>query len=137
MNEPDDVNHDSVNKDNHHGYTTRDSEYDADSSENEEVNDYADVMIDEENEIHEAGIEVHLFGLMVSDYQFTNIEVSSEVLDIVFMKKDAFVMDINVFDTDSGGEGDCPSGRISALNKLKKAFMQGEGDGSKYAFDCG
>nr|GEV78865.1 hypothetical protein [Tanacetum cinerariifolium] len=101
----------------------KDSEYDADSSENEEVNDYADVMIDEENEIHEADVEVHLFGLRESDYQFTNVGVSSEVPDNVFMKKDAFEMDIDVFDTDSGGEGDCPSGRIHAINKLKKAFM--------------
>nr|GEV97949.1 retrovirus-related Pol polyprotein from transposon TNT 1-94 [Tanacetum cinerariifolium] len=74
-NEPDDVNHASVNKDNHHGYTIRDSEYDADSFENE-VNDYADVMIDEENEIHEAGVEVHLFGLRKSEsiHQHTSIK---------------------------------------------------------------
>nr|GEX58116.1 hypothetical protein [Tanacetum cinerariifolium] len=114
-----------------------DFEYDADCSENEKVNDYADVMIDEENEIHEAGLEAHLFDLRESDYQFTNIGVSSEVPDNVSMEKDAFEMDIDVFHTDSRGEGDCPSGRISALNKLKKAFMQGEGDGSKYAFYCG
>ncbi|GJT45049.1 hypothetical protein Tco_0953764, partial [Tanacetum coccineum] len=142
-NEPDDVNHASVNKDNHHGYTYRvdehldndnaplenaaligediqhdsypqDFEYDADSSENEEANDYAD-----------------------SDYQFTNIGVSSEVSDNVFMEKDGYEIDINDFDTDSGGEGHCPGGRRSALNKLKKAFMQGEGNGSKYGFYCG
>ncbi|GJV85712.1 hypothetical protein Tco_1525610 [Tanacetum coccineum] len=165
-NEPDDVNHASVNKDNHHGYTYRvdehldndnahlenaaligediqhdsypqDSEYDVDSSKNEEANYYADVMIDKENEIHKAKVEVHLFGLRESDYQFTNIWVSSEVFDNVFMEKDGYEMDINDFDTDLGGEGHCPGGRRSALNKLKKAFMQGEGDGSKYGFYCG
>nr|GEV58333.1 hypothetical protein [Tanacetum cinerariifolium] len=137
-NEPDDVKHASVKKDNHHGYTTRvdehfdndnsflenvasigedihndfvpwDSMYDANSSENEEVNDYANVMMDEENEIHEASVEVHFFGLKESGYQFNNIGVSSEVPDNVFMEKYAFKMDIDVFDTDLGGEGDCPS----------------------------
>ncbi|GKA27813.1 hypothetical protein Tco_0713981 [Tanacetum coccineum] len=75
VNEPDDVNHASVNEDNYYGNTTRVdehldndnaplenaaligedihnySEYDAESSENEEANDYDEVMIDEENEI--------------------------------------------------------------------------------------
>ncbi|GJY85955.1 transposase, MuDR, MULE transposase domain protein [Tanacetum coccineum] len=105
-----------------------DSVYDVDFSENEEASDYADVMIDEENEIHEAEVEVHLFGLRESNYQFTSIGVSSEVPDNVFIEKDGHEMDIDDFDTDSGGEGDCPGGKRSALNKLKKAFMQGEGD---------
>nr|GEV45806.1 hypothetical protein [Tanacetum cinerariifolium] len=104
-NEPNDVKHASVNEDNHNGYIYRDSEYDVDFSENEEANNYADVMIDKENEIHEAEVDVHFFGLRESDYQFTNIGLSS--------------------------------GRRSALNKLKRAFMQGEGDGSKYGFYCG
>ncbi|GJY15178.1 gag-pol polyprotein [Tanacetum coccineum] len=166
VNESDDVNHASVSEDNHHGNTTRvdehlendnalienatsigedihnhsdhqDSEYDADSSENEEANDYDEVMIDEENEIHKAEVEVHLFGLRDSYYHFTNIRVSSEVLDNVFMEKDGYEMDIDDFDTDSGGEGDCPGGKRSALNKLIKAYMEVEGDGSKYDFYCG
>nr|GEU63397.1 transposase, MuDR [Tanacetum cinerariifolium] len=77
-----------------------DFEYDVDSSKNEKAKDDANMMINEENEIH----------------------------------KDRYEMDIDDFDTYSGGEGDYTSGRRSALNKLKKAFMQGEGDGSKYAF---
>ncbi|GJS94837.1 reverse transcriptase domain-containing protein [Tanacetum coccineum] len=119
-NESDDVNYASVNEDTHH-----------------EEKDDDDVMINEENEIHKAKVEVHLFGLRESAYQFTNIGVSIEVPDNVFMKKDGYDMDIDDFDTDSCGEGDCPGGRKNALNKLKKAFMQGEGDGSKYAFYCG
>nr|GEW47383.1 hypothetical protein [Tanacetum cinerariifolium] len=139
-NEADDVNHASVNEDNHDGNTTtvdehldndntplenaasigediqnHDFEYDADSSEDEEANNYADVMIDEEKELHEAEVEVHLFGLRESDYPFTNIVVSSELPANVFMKNDGYEMDIDDFDTDSGGEGDCPGGRISAL----------------------
>ncbi|GJT00433.1 hypothetical protein Tco_0821602 [Tanacetum coccineum] len=113
-----------------------DSVYDVDFSETEEASDYADAMIDEENEIYEAEVEVHLFGLRESNYQFTSIGVSSEVPDNVFMEKDGHEMDIDDFNTDSSGEGDCPGGKRSALNKLKKAFMQGEGDVSKYAFYC-
>ncbi|GJT97744.1 hypothetical protein Tco_1093262 [Tanacetum coccineum] len=93
----------SIGEDIHNDSDPEDSEYDANSSKNEEAKDYADVMIDEENEIHEAGIEVHLFGF----------------------REDGYEMDIDDFDIDSGGKSGCPSGRRSALNKLKKAFMQG------------
>nr|GEW61050.1 hypothetical protein [Tanacetum cinerariifolium] len=78
-----------------------DSEYDADSSKNEEAKYYNDVMIDEENEIHEDKdeVEVLLFGIRDNDYQFTNIGVSSKVLDNVLMEKDRHEMDIKNFDT--------------------------------------
>nr|GEU74656.1 Gag-Pol polyprotein [Tanacetum cinerariifolium] len=85
-----------------------DFEYDADSSKNKEANDYDEVMIDEENEIHEAEVEVYLFGLRDNGYE----------------------MDIDDFDTDSSGKVDCPGGRRSALNKLRKAYMEVEGIGS-------
>ncbi|GJS33644.1 hypothetical protein Tco_0532026 [Tanacetum coccineum] len=148
VNEPDDVNHASVNEDNYYGNTTRVdehldndnaplenaaligedihnySEYDAESSENEEANDYDEVMIDEENEIHKAKVEVYLFSLRDSDYSFTNIEVSSKMPNNVFMEKDRYEMDIDDFNTDSGGEDNCAGGRRSAFNKLKKAFME-------------
>nr|GFC02719.1 hypothetical protein [Tanacetum cinerariifolium] len=84
-NESDDVNHASINEDNHHGNTarvdehldddnaplnnatsigednhnksdTQDSKYDADSSKNEKAKDDVDVMIDKENEIHEVEV---------------------------------------------------------------------------------
>nr|GEX08708.1 hypothetical protein [Tanacetum cinerariifolium] len=123
QNEANDVNHaTSIGEDIHN----HDFEYDADSSKDEKANDYVDVMIDEKNEIHEAEVEVHLFGLRESDYQFTNIVVSSEVPTNVFMKKDGYEMDIDDFDTDSGVEGDCLGGRISELTKFKKAFIDQE-----------
>ncbi|GKB58533.1 hypothetical protein Tco_0914719 [Tanacetum coccineum] len=49
-------------------------------------------------------------------------------------KDDVDVMTYKENEIHKGGEGDYIGGRRSALNKLKKAFMQGEGDGSKYAF---
>ncbi|GKD30244.1 hypothetical protein Tco_1241022 [Tanacetum coccineum] len=123
--EPDDVNHASVNKDTHHGEDIhndsdpQDCQYDVDSRENEGCKDDDDVKIDEEHEIHKDEVEFHLFGIKESDYQFTTIGVSSEVADNVFMEEGGYEMDTN-----SGGEGDGPSGRRSALNKLKKAFIK-------------
>nr|GEW58019.1 hypothetical protein [Tanacetum cinerariifolium] len=76
--EHDEVNHDRLNKDTHNGLvmnTSRDFEYDADSSENERCKDDADVMIDEEREIDEAEIEVYLFSLKESNHDFTTIGV--------------------------------------------------------------
>ncbi|GJY24286.1 hypothetical protein Tco_0397944 [Tanacetum coccineum] len=46
-------------------------------------------------------------------------------------------MDIDDFGTNSGGEGDGLCRRRSSLNKLKKAFMQGQLNGNKYALYCG
>ncbi|GJX92369.1 hypothetical protein Tco_0345695 [Tanacetum coccineum] len=114
-NESDDVNYASVNEDTHHVGFRVGSEI-ATPNDNAplenvtliEEKDDDDVMIDEENEIHEAEVEVHLFGLRKSDYQFTNIGVSIEVPDNVFMKKDGYEMDIDDFDTDSCSEGNCP-----------------------------
>ncbi|GJS34975.1 hypothetical protein Tco_0533357 [Tanacetum coccineum] len=112
--ELDDVNHASVNEDTHHGnidrvdeqlnndnarlknatlidkdiysdFDPQDCQYDADSRENEEPKDDDDVMIDEEHEIHEAKVEVYLFGLKESDYQFTTIDVSSQVEGDVYL----------------------------------------------------
>ncbi|GKD72469.1 hypothetical protein Tco_1330751 [Tanacetum coccineum] len=62
-NELDDVNHANVNEDTHHGNTYRDFEYDVDSSEDKRAKDDADVMTDEENEIHEGEVEVHYLVL--------------------------------------------------------------------------
>nr|GEV99609.1 hypothetical protein [Tanacetum cinerariifolium] len=127
-NESDDVNHASINEDNHHGNTarvdehldddnaplnnatsigednhnksdTQDSKYDADSSKNEKAKDDVDVMIDKENEIHE-------------------VEV-----------RNGYEIDIDDFYANSGGEGDYPSGRITSttivsfekcMNELKR-----------------
>nr|GEX11294.1 hypothetical protein [Tanacetum cinerariifolium] len=99
---PDGVNHATVNEDTHH---------------------------DEELEIHEAKVKVHLFGIKENDYHFTTIRVSSEVPDNVFIEEGVYEIDINDFDTESGGEGDNLSRRRSSLNKLKKDFMQAEADG--------
>ncbi|GJV30316.1 hypothetical protein Tco_1386764 [Tanacetum coccineum] len=55
-----------------------------------EPKDDDDVMIDEEHEIHEAKVEVYLFGLKESDYQFTTIDVSSQVPDNVVMEEDRY-----------------------------------------------
>nr|GEW82724.1 hypothetical protein [Tanacetum cinerariifolium] len=131
----DGVNHATVNEDTHHGEDIyndsdpQDCHYDADSSKNEGCKDDDDVMIDEELEIHEAKVNVHLFGIKESDYHFTTIWVSSEVPDNVFIEEGVYEIDINDFDTESGGEGDNPSRRRSSLNKLKKDFMQVEADG--------
>nr|GEV85693.1 hypothetical protein [Tanacetum cinerariifolium] len=76
--EHDDVNHDRLNEDTYNGLernTSRDCEYDADSSENEGCKDDADVMIDEDREIDEAEIEVYLFGLKESNHDFIAIGV--------------------------------------------------------------
>ncbi|GJY08541.1 mutator type transposase [Tanacetum coccineum] len=95
--ELDDVNHASVNEDTHHGNIDR---YDADSRENEEPKDDDDVMIDEEHEIHEGKVEVYLFGLKESDYQFTTIDVSSEVEgDVYLISSKRFSCKVKVMET--------------------------------------
>nr|GEV05530.1 retrotransposon protein, putative, Ty1-copia subclass [Tanacetum cinerariifolium] len=57
--------------------------------------------------------------------------------NVSFSFRLSIVITISTIGESSGGEGDCLSGQISAIKKLKKVFMQGEGDGSKYAFYCG
>ncbi|GKE16006.1 hypothetical protein Tco_1423583, partial [Tanacetum coccineum] len=69
-----------IDKEIYNDFDPQDCQYDADSRENEEPKDDDDVMIDEEHEIHEAKVEVYLFGLKESDYQFTTIDVSSKVV---------------------------------------------------------
>ncbi|GJT56602.1 hypothetical protein Tco_0991656 [Tanacetum coccineum] len=118
------INATSIGEDIHNDSNPQDCQYDVDSRENEGCKDDDDVKIDEEHEIHKDEVEFYLFGIKESDYQFTTIWVSSEVADNVFMEEGVYEMDTN-----SGGEGDGPSGRRSALNKLKKAFMQVKADG--------
>nr|GEZ00178.1 hypothetical protein [Tanacetum cinerariifolium] len=139
-NELDYVNYASVNKDTRHSNTTRVDEHlnnDNAPLENAaliEAKDDDDVMIDEENKIHEAKVEVHLSGLEESDYQFTNIGVSSEVPDNVFMEKDRYEMDINDFNIVSGGEGDFPGGRKKHVISSKRLSGKVKIKGRTYNF---
>ncbi|GKB41009.1 hypothetical protein Tco_0885951 [Tanacetum coccineum] len=96
-----------------------------------------DIHSDSDYQDYEVDVQIYLFGLKESNYEFTTIWVSSKVPDNDFMVENGYEVDINDFDNDSGGEGDGPGGRRSTLNKIKKAFMQGEPHGNKYGFYYG
>nr|GEU38859.1 hypothetical protein [Tanacetum cinerariifolium] len=107
-----------IGKDIHNDVNPQDCEYD--STQVKIKKQRMMMMIDEENKIYEAEVEVHLFSLEESDYQFTNIGVSSEVPDNVFMENDRYEMDIDDFDIVSGGEGDFPGGMKMHLISSKR-----------------
>ncbi|GJR39830.1 hypothetical protein Tco_1215514 [Tanacetum coccineum] len=132
-----DVNHDRVNKDTHNGMERNTSR--------------VDEQLDNDNAPLETatwiGEDIH------NDYDPQDCEYDANSSendrcrgddDDVIIDEDHEIdeaeiekMDIDDFGTESDGEGDGLCRRRSSLNKLKKAFMQGQLDGNKYALYCG
>nr|GEZ13178.1 hypothetical protein [Tanacetum cinerariifolium] len=100
------------------------AQYDAESSENKGNKNDEDVMVDEENEVYEVEVDVHLFGNNLNNHDFTTIGVSSQVHEQVMLRVDAYVLEGNYFYSNSGCEGYGSCGRRCEINKLKKSFMQ-------------
>ncbi|GKA30364.1 hypothetical protein Tco_0716669 [Tanacetum coccineum] len=87
--------------------TTYETEYDVRSSEDACTNDDDDVnkdfLVDEENEIVEPDVDVHLFGISI-DLPFDNIGVTNLVLDDVLEGEDVDVINADGFNSDPGND---------------------------------
>nr|GFA55845.1 hypothetical protein [Tanacetum cinerariifolium] len=79
------------------------TEYDVQSSEDAGTNDDDDVdedfLVDEENEIVEPDVDVHLFGISM-DLPFDNIGITNLMLDDVLEGEDVDVINADGFDSD-------------------------------------
>nr|GEY38635.1 shikimate O-hydroxycinnamoyltransferase [Tanacetum cinerariifolium] len=62
-----------------------------------------DFLVDEENDIVESDVDVHLFGISM-DLPFDNIDVTILVLDDVLKGEDVDVINANGFDSDPGND---------------------------------
>ncbi|GJV99089.1 hypothetical protein Tco_1554341 [Tanacetum coccineum] len=82
----------------YYGYET---EYDVQSSEDAGTDDDvdADFLVDEENEIVEPDVDVHLFGISM-DLPFDNIGITNLVPDDVLEGEDVDVINADGFDSD-------------------------------------
>ncbi|GJY55931.1 ribonuclease H-like domain-containing protein [Tanacetum coccineum] len=112
-----------------------DIEYDVQSSEDAGTDDDDDVdedfLIDEENEIVEPGVDVHLFGISM-DLPFDNIGVTNLVSDDVLEGEDMDVINPDGFDSDHGNdkETNYKKRRIRARCDGKvPGFTMSHGDG--------
>ncbi|GKG38817.1 hypothetical protein Tco_0460529, partial [Tanacetum coccineum] len=89
--------------------TTYETEYDVQSSEDAGTDDDddddvdEDFLVDEENEIVEPDVDVHLFGIGM-DLPFDNIGVTNLVSDDVLEGEDVDVVNADGFDSDPGND---------------------------------
>ncbi|GJT16778.1 heat stress transcription factor B-4-like protein [Tanacetum coccineum] len=91
--------------------TTYETKYDVQSSEDAGTDDDddddddvdEDFLVDEENEILEPDVDVHLFGISM-DLPFDNIGVTNLVLDDVLEGEDVDVINADDFDSDLGND---------------------------------
>nr|GEX24712.1 hypothetical protein [Tanacetum cinerariifolium] len=74
-------------------------EYSEDAGKNGVDDKYNDLLVDEENEIAEPDVDVHLFGIS-KDVLFDNIDVTSLVLEGVLEGEDVDVKNLDGFDSD-------------------------------------
>ncbi|GJX31861.1 hypothetical protein Tco_0241716, partial [Tanacetum coccineum] len=100
-----DVVHGSGEEDVEHGNidSAYETQYHVESSEdactNDDDDEDDDFLVDEENEIVEPDVDVHLFGIS-KDVPFDNIGVTSLVLDDVLEGEDVDVVNPDGFDND-------------------------------------
>ncbi|GJW75606.1 heat stress transcription factor B-4-like protein [Tanacetum coccineum] len=122
-------------------YTAYETEYDVQSSEDagtDDDDDKEDFLIDEENEIVEPDVDVHLFGISM-DLPFDNIGVTNLVPDDVLEGKDVDVINPDGFDSDPGNDDETNDYRRRRLAKLSRE-MEGVINASsqwKYSFYTG
>nr|GEW36412.1 reverse transcriptase domain-containing protein [Tanacetum cinerariifolium] len=89
-----------------------DSTYDDDDDEE-------DFLVDEENEIVEPDVDVHLLGISM-DIIFDNISVTNIVPDDVLEGKDVNVINLDGFDSDLGNDDETNDYRRRRLAKLSR-----------------
>ncbi|GKA84647.1 heat stress transcription factor B-4-like protein [Tanacetum coccineum] len=101
--------------------TAYETEYDVQSSEDAGTDDDDDVdedfLVDEENEIVEPDVDVHLFGISM-DLPFDNIGITNLVSDDVLEGEDVDVINADGFDSDPGV--------INASGQWKYSFYTGQ-----------
>ncbi|GKA94416.1 hypothetical protein Tco_0816454, partial [Tanacetum coccineum] len=118
-----------------------DTEYDVQSSEDAGTDDDDDVdkdfLVDEENEIVEPDVDVHLFGISM-DLPFDNIGVTNLVSDDVLEGEDVDVINPDGFDSDHGNdeETNYRKRRLAELRTKMEGVINASGQW-KYSFYTG
>ncbi|GJV08868.1 ribonuclease H-like domain-containing protein [Tanacetum coccineum] len=118
-----------------------DTEYDVQSSEDAGTDDDDDVdedfLVDEENEIVEPDVDVHLFGISVN-LPFDNIGVTNLVSDDVLEREDVDVINPDGFDSDHGNDEQTNyrKRRLAELRTEMKGVINASGQW-KYSFYTG
>ncbi|GKA09697.1 hypothetical protein Tco_0689130, partial [Tanacetum coccineum] len=118
--------------------TTYETEYDVQSSEDAGTDDdddvYEDFLVDEENEIVESDVDVHLFGISM-DLPFDNIGITSLVSDDVLEGEDVDVINADGFDSDPGNdeERNYRKRRLAELRTEMRGVINASGQW-KYSF---
>ncbi|GJY92578.1 hypothetical protein Tco_0508360 [Tanacetum coccineum] len=112
--------------------TAYETEYDVQSSEDAGTDDDDDIdkdfLVDEENEIIEPDVDVHLFGISM-DLPFDNIGVTNLVLDDVLEGEDVDVINADGFDSDPGNheETNYRKRRLAELRTKMKGVINASG----------
>ncbi|GJR16866.1 hypothetical protein Tco_0965393 [Tanacetum coccineum] len=110
------------------------TQYNVESSEDASAND-DDLLVDEENEITESDVDVHMF-VISKDVLFDNIGVTSLVSEDVLEGDDRYVVNSNGFDSDTGYDNETSTYERRRLNEFKRE-MEGVMNASgrwKYSF---
>ncbi|GJT94842.1 heat stress transcription factor B-4-like protein [Tanacetum coccineum] len=121
--------------------TAYETEYDVQSSEDAGTDDDDDVdedfLVDEENEIVEPDVDVHLFGISM-DLPFDNIGITNLVSDDVLEGEDVDVINANGFNSDPGNdeERNYRKRRLSKLRTEMEGVINASGQW-KYSFYTG
>ncbi|GJW55707.1 heat stress transcription factor B-4-like protein [Tanacetum coccineum] len=121
--------------------TAYETEYDVQSSEDAGTDDDDDVdedfLVDEENEIVEPDVDVHLFGISM-DLPFDNIGITNLVPDDVLEGEDVDVINVDGFDSDPGNdeERNYRKRRLAELRTEMEGVINASGQW-KYSFYTG
>ncbi|GJT42296.1 hypothetical protein Tco_0951011 [Tanacetum coccineum] len=114
--------------------TAYETEYDVQSSEDAGTDDDDDVdedfLVDEENEIVEPYVDVHLFGISI-DLPFDNIGITNLVSDDVLEGDDVDVINVDGFDSDPGNdeERNYRKRRLAELRTEMEGVINASGTG--------
>ncbi|GJU88972.1 mutator type transposase [Tanacetum coccineum] len=120
--------------------TAYETEYDVQSSKDDDDDDDdvdEDFLVDEENEIVERDVDVHLFGISV-DLPFDNIGVTNLASNDVLEGEDVDVINADSFDSDPGNdeETNYRKRRLAKLRTEMEGVINASGQW-KYSFYIG
>ncbi|GJR84146.1 hypothetical protein Tco_0154931 [Tanacetum coccineum] len=82
-----------------------------------------DLLVDEENEIVEPDVDVHLFGI-TKDVPFDNIRITSLLPEDVLDEDNVDVVNVDRFDSETSYKDQTGYGRRKRLNELRK-YIEG------------